>query len=324
MAPSELGFGAASGWGTGFECGEVVLGFFDNKLREFTARSATVVRTFARICSFVGCALALANCGGSVSSKIDPKYGVAASPRVIEADETVPKGGGKYRVGNAYTVAGRTYNPQEDLNYRADGIASWYGKDFHGRKTANGEIYDMEGISAAHPTMPIPSYARVTNLTNKRSIIVRVNDRGPFHAGRVIDVSSRTAQLLGFHDNGVAQVRVEYVGQASLLGSDDFMLVATLRHGAPAPGPATFRVAAARAVASQQSVPPAGARAPSAVDTAGARPPAAPAASHSFDARFAPASGLPSLSAGFEPVPVNVARSQTVQDRALVSGRGLY
>ena len=84
---------------------------------------------------------------------VDPKYGVAASPRVIEEGQPVPKGGGVYRVGNAYTVAGRTYVPETDPNYRAEGIASWYGRDFHGRRTANGEIYDMDAISAAHPTL---------------------------------------------------------------------------------------------------------------------------------------------------------------------------
>src|SRR6185436_14894035 len=103
---------------------------------------------------------------------------------------------------------------------------------------------DMQSISAAHPTLPIPSYARVTNLANQRSIVVRVNDRGPYHAGRLIDVSARTARLLGFRDHGTARVRVEYVGRASLAGSDDTRLEATLRQGVPAPGPADIRVAA--------------------------------------------------------------------------------
>src|SRR5690606_21561311 len=116
------------------------------------------------------------------------KYGVSASPRVVELGQPVPKGGGTYRVGKPYTVGGRTYTPQENNRYTAEGIASWYGRASHGRLTANGEVYDMDSISAAHPTLPIPSYARVTNLNNKRSIIVRVNDRGPYHANRVIDV----------------------------------------------------------------------------------------------------------------------------------------
>jgi rare lipoprotein A len=156
---------------------------------------------------------------------------------VVQPGEPVPKGGGVYRVGKPYVVAGRVYVPTENPHYRAEGLASWYGEDFHGRLTANGEVFDMASISAAHPTLPLPSYVRVTNLRNGRSIIARVNDRGPYAANRLIDVSQRTARLLGFHDHGVTKVRVEYVGPAPLGGSDDRKLVATLReNGAPAPG----------------------------------------------------------------------------------------
>ena len=169
----------------------------------------------------------------------------------MQFGEPVPKGGGTYRVGKPYMVGGRTYSPEENAGYSAEGIASWYGQDFHGRQTANGEVYDMQSISAAHPTLPIPSYARVTNLANQRSIIVRVNDRGPYHAGRLIDVSVRTARLLGFQENGTARVRVDYVGRASLAGSDDTRLEATLRRGSPAPGPAEIKLAASQAFAVQ-------------------------------------------------------------------------
>jgi rare lipoprotein A len=175
--------------------------------------------------------LALGNCSNGQLGRIDPRYGVAASPRVIEPGQPVPKGGGVYRVGQPYTVAGRLYVPEENINYSAEGMASWYGDDFHGRYTANGEIYDMNSISAAHPTLPLPSYVRVTNLTNSRSIVVRVNDRGPYARDRLIDVSVRTAQLLGFHTHGVTHVKVEYVGRAPLQGSDDRKLIATLREG---------------------------------------------------------------------------------------------
>ena len=175
-----------------------------------------------------GC-LALANCSGG--SKLDSKYGVSASERVVAPGEPVPKGGGVYRVGKPYTVAGRVYIPEEDVNYSAVGIASWYGDDFHGRFTSNGEIYDMNSISAAHKTLPLPSYVRVTNLANKRSIVVRVNDRGPFAQDRVIDLSYKTAQLLGFHGRGLAKVKVDYVGRAPMAGSDDRKLMATLRDG---------------------------------------------------------------------------------------------
>jgi rare lipoprotein A len=183
-----------------------------------------------RIAAVVAAAVLLANCSGGMGS-VDPKYGVSASQRVVEMGQPVPKGGGVYRVGKPYVVAGRTYTPEEDINYSAVGIASWYGDDFHGRYTANGEIYDMNSISAAHPTMPLPSYARVTNLKNHKSIIVRVNDRGPYAHDRIIDLSQRTAHLLGFHGNGLARVKVDYVGRAPLAGSDDRKLLATLRDG---------------------------------------------------------------------------------------------
>ena len=174
--------------------------------------------------------------------------------------EPVPKGGGTYRVGKPYVIGGRTYEPQENpANYTAEGLASWYGEDFHGRATANGEVYDMASISAAHPTLPIPSYARVTNLSNQKSIIVRVNDRGPYHANRLIDVSVRTARLLGFYDRGVTRVRVEYVGRAALEGSDDTKLAATLRSGTPAPGPSEVRIASSRPFLPQTPEPVRGA-----------------------------------------------------------------
>lgn len=207
------------------------------------------VRRAARVGAAVAVCFALANCSQSnkLSRKVDPKYGVSASPRVVELGQPVPKGGGTYRVGKPYQVAGRTYVPEENRNYRAEGVASWYGHDFHGRLTANGEVFDMESITAAHPTLPMPSYVRVTNVANGRSIVARVNDRGPYHGNRLIDVSIKTAQLLGFHSNGIGRVRVEYVGPAALEGSDDRKLVATLRHGGePAPAPSPLMVASAR------------------------------------------------------------------------------
>jgi rare lipoprotein A len=210
----------------------------------------------ARVSVIAGCCLALAHCG-KVPGSVDPKYGVSSSPRVVKLGDPVPKGGGYYRVGQPYTIGGQSYSPEENPQYSAEGIASWYGVDFHGRQTANREIYDMNSISGAHPTLPIPSYARVTNLGNGRSLIVRVNDRGPYHQGRVIDVSARAAQLLGFHNAGTARVRVDYVGRASLEGSDDAKLAETLRRGTPAPGPAETRVATAgRSFAPQSSHAP--------------------------------------------------------------------
>jgi rare lipoprotein A len=190
-----------------------------------------------RLAAVAAGALALANCSGGLSGKIDPRYGVSASPRVVELGQPVPKGGGVYRVGKPYVVGGRVYVPEADPHYSATGLASWYGDDFHGRYTSNGEIFDENAISAAHPTLPLPSYARVTNLTNHKSIIVRVNDRGPYAKGRLIDLSRKTAQLLGFYGHGTAKVKVDYVGRAPLAGSDDRKLMATLRDGAPAEAP---------------------------------------------------------------------------------------
>jgi rare lipoprotein A len=197
--------------------------------------------------------LALANCASSgLASRVDPKYGVSTSPRVVALGDPVPKGGGTYRVGKPYMVGGRMYVPEEDVNYREEGLASWYGDDFHGRLTANGEVFDMESLSAAHPTLPMPCYARVTNLVNGKSLVVRVNDRGPYHGNRLIDVSNKAAELLEFKGNGVARVRVEYVGRAPLEGSDDLRLMATLRTGIPAPAPSLVRVASARPFVPEQ------------------------------------------------------------------------
>jgi len=179
----------------------------------------------------IGC-LTLAHCSGS-------KY----SDRVVADGEPVPKGGGSYRLGKPYNINGRTYFPSDNPSYRAEGVASWYGPDFHGRLTANGERYDMHGISAAHRTMPLPSYARVTDLDNGRSIIVRVNNRGPFVYNRIIDLSTGTAKALDFYRKGTARVRVEFVGRAPIEGSDDQMLLATLRAGMPAPAPSKVMVA---------------------------------------------------------------------------------
>lgn len=210
-------------------------------------RPDRIVRA-ARSAVAVATCLVLANCAssGKFASRVDPKYGVSSSPRVVALGDPVPKGGGTYRVGKPYTVGGRVYVPEEDVNYREDGLASWYGDDFHGRLTANGEVFDMGSLTAAHPTLPMPCYARVTNLRNGKSLIVRVNDRGPYHGNRLIDVSNKAAELLDFKGNGVAQVRVEYVARAPLEGSDDRQLMATLRTGIPAPSPSTVRVASAR------------------------------------------------------------------------------
>lgn len=183
----------------------------------------------------------LAACGttGPVQkAKFSPKkYGVKGSPRMVAEGKPVPKGGGRYIVGKKYKIAGKWYYPKLDPNYKKVGLASWYGPTFHGRKTANGEIFDRNALTAAHPTMPLPSYAKVTNMSNGRSMIVRVNDRGPFHGNRVIDLSERVATMLDTKSHGVAKVKVEYVGRARMDGHDEAFLMASYSGpGAVTPG----------------------------------------------------------------------------------------
>jgi rare lipoprotein A len=137
-----------------------------------------------------------------------PEPGPSARPRD-------PQTGGVYKVGKPYAIKGVWYTPRVDYGYDETGIASWYGPGFHGQATANGEVYDMNELTAAHTTLPLPSIVRVTNLDNGRTIKLRVNDRGPFVGGRVIDVSRRASQLLGFHEKGTATVRVEIEAEES-------------------------------------------------------------------------------------------------------------
>lgn len=146
----------------------------------------------------------LAGCGGTSSTGSLPQ---GAS------------GVGHYKLGSPYQVAGRWYTPRYESSHRSEGIASWYGHPFHGRATANGEIFDRNGLTAAHPTLPLPSIVEVTNLENGRSIKLRVNDRGPFVGDRMIDLSQAAARKLGFEEQGLAKVRVEFIGLADATGS---------------------------------------------------------------------------------------------------------
>lgn len=204
------------------------------------------MRFFSATAGTVSFALVLSACSG-VTPKLglksetkeyfsEAEYGVKASPRVASAESGLKRGGGRYQVGKPYQIKGRWYHPKEDPDYVAEGKASWYGSAFHGRLTANGEVYDMNHLTAAHPTMPLPSYARVTNLHNGSSVIVRVNDRGPFAKDRVIDLSKRAAEMLDYTQSGVAKVRVAYVGPAPLHGQDANYLMASYRpNGATSP-----------------------------------------------------------------------------------------
>ena len=150
-------------------------------------------------------AFALAGCAGYLPGQ-----------RAEEAQGRRVAAGGIYKIGTPYEIEGEWYYPQEDTTYDNTGIASWYGPKFHGRRTANGEIFDMDLLTAAHPTLPMPVRAKVTNLENGKSVIVRINDRGPFAKDREIDMSRRAAEVLGFRDKGTARVRVQYLGRAPL------------------------------------------------------------------------------------------------------------
>jgi rare lipoprotein A len=146
---------------------------------------------------------------------------------------TTPPPTGIYKVGNPYQIEGTWYYPKEQPDYDETGVASWYGQSFAGRYTANGESFDIEGLTAAHRTLPMPVNVRVTNLENGRSIILRVNDRGPFAKGRIIDVSTRAAKLLGFYEVGTARVRVTFASRANL------------GNGQPAPSDTPVEIASA-------------------------------------------------------------------------------
>ena len=183
------------------------------------ALSGVRTRTGFQLIALGAVALLLAGCSGNLGRG---GAGTKLSKRVVSEGQRVPKGGGRYKVGKPYQIAGKWYHPREDRTYDRTGIASWYGTLFHGRRTANGEIFDMNALTAAHPTLPLPSLVRVTNLRNGRSIVVRVNDRGPYKQNRVIDMSRYGAQLLDFKKAGTALVRVTYLRPAPLNGDDRY------------------------------------------------------------------------------------------------------
>ena len=161
-----------------------------------------------------------------------PKF-AAKHPVAGPTPGQLPNGaGGRYKVGSPYEVAGVWYVPKEEPNYDEEGLATWYGGAHHLKRTANGEVFDRFALSGAHTTLPLPSIVEVTNLGNGRTLQVRVNDRGPFKNGAIIDLSQAAAQQLGFERDGTARVRVRYVGPAPL-GAPD----AGLRHAAYAPSP---------------------------------------------------------------------------------------
>ena len=172
------------------------------------------------------CVLASLALGGCAETRLV----IHAAKRITATP--VAKTQGTYKVGKAYEVNGTWYYPAVDYDYVRTGIASWYGPSFHGKRTANGETFDMNALTAAHKTLPLPSRVRVVNLRNGRAITVRVNDRGPFARGRIIDLSRRAAQLLGFEKRGTTPVRIE------ILAAESRRLALLARQGQSPPAPA--------------------------------------------------------------------------------------
>ena len=157
--------------------------------------------------------LLVAGCTTCEVASLPPPLPEPEAPPPPVVKKAKPKGA--FRVGEPYKVAGVLYTPSFDWDYAEQGNASWYGAPFHGRLTANGELYDQNELTAAHQTLPLPSVVRVTNLENGRSLVLRINDRGPFIKGRILDVSRKAAKLLKFHDKGTTQVRVELLEKES-------------------------------------------------------------------------------------------------------------
>jgi rare lipoprotein A len=151
-----------------------------------------------------------------LAKKLNRDVATVDTPSDDSSGNASVKADPRYKVGDPYEVLGIWYYPERDLGYDETGIASWYGDEFAGRLTANGEIFDPDVISAAHKTLPMPSVVRVINLDNGRALVVRINDRGPFVAGRIIDLSREAARVLGFQKKGIARVRVQILAEESL------------------------------------------------------------------------------------------------------------
>lgn len=190
--------------------------------------------------------LLLAGASLAACASIQPRYPSHAGGG--PAPHPAPGGSSSYKVGKPYQVAGVWYVPREQPDYDQTGVASWYGEAFDQKPTASGEVFDMYAVSAAHTTLPLPSLVEVTNLDNGRKLVVRVNDRGPFVGGRIIDLSYEAARELGYDRAGLARVRVRYVGRAPLLGPEAGVRYASAKSAAP--------VAAAAAVAASAPPPP--------------------------------------------------------------------
>lgn len=215
--------------------------------------------------------LTTALAGVTLAGCAETTFAVNAAKQVTASDQRQQ---GIYKIGDPYQINGTWYYPAEDYAYNETGIASFYGGEqqgvnFHGRLTANGEIYDMNALTAAHRTLPMPSLVRVTNLENGRAVVLRVNDRGPYARGRIIDLSRRAAQLLGYEGKGTARVRVEIIADESR------QLKAAMLQGNAPPGTEIVAAAPRGAVQSDALPPPPGARSAGTVALTAMPPPSA-------------------------------------------------
>ena len=183
----------------------------DKILNEQFTIPKNIILIFKQICILLSLFL-IQSCtsGVEVAANLGKKY-------LIPKEKGVTVAKPLYKIGNKYNVKGKYYFPKKDLTYNKTGIASWYGPKFHGKLTANGEIYNQYALTAAHKTLPLPSAVKVTNLQNNKSVILRINDRGPFVNDRIIDLSSKAADVLGLKTNGTGLVRVILLKDKSLL-----------------------------------------------------------------------------------------------------------
>jgi rare lipoprotein A len=166
--------------------------------------------------ALIAIGLVLASCSSHHSQHASRNPFAGKGSPLYPGTGPIPMGGGHYQLGKPYEVAGWWFTPKEQPDYDKQGTASWYGEAFHRRMTSNGEWFDMNRLTAAHASLPLPSYVKVTNIENGRTVVVRVNDRGPFVGTRVIDMSKRAATALGYKGQGTAPVRVQYIGPAPL------------------------------------------------------------------------------------------------------------
>ena len=216
--------------------------------RRQTGRAARDIQGIGTGCrASVLCLALLWGCTGTV---------IDADPTATSDEQQSPRAiKMHYKIGTPYAINGLWYYPKVDYAYDESGIASWYGKKFDARPTANGEFFDPNGVTAAHRTLPLPSIVRVTNLENGRVLVVRVNDRGPFVRGRLIDLSRQSARLLGFENQGLARVRVQILPMetrlavASMLQSDAVPIDATVPDLTPSPMAVPVRAVAVKSLA---------------------------------------------------------------------------